>query len=1114
MKIAAWNIRGMNHPLKQNGICNLIRVNQIDVIAVLETKCSLGKVQKWVSNKLRGWDFCHNFDLIRGGRILLLWNPDKVKLSLLLAMPQVMHTMVTCRISSISFSISFIYAASSLVNRREAWGNLIDIGTDLTSPWLVLGDFNNVLFPVDRANGREVCPYEVKNFSDCCSALGLVDLNSVGQFFTWSNNSVLSKIDRVLVNQVWLSSALYGLAHFLPAGCLSDHSPSVVSLLSPVFNCKPSFRFYNMWISHVSFFSTVEAAWSSSFRGTKQYVLCSKLRVLKSHLRQLNRKHFSHISERAGQANASLSTAEFSLQSQPHNPEILAQVSSLKHQAWTLNNAERSFLTQKARTQHLLCSDKGTSLFHSMIKRNQKRNFIAAITLPDASVTTSQGQVFSEFLAHFTNLFGSALNLLRADSVVWNNGPVLHNDHHSALIANCTDLEISVALHSIDDSKSPGPDGFSAKFFKVCWNIIGSTVTGAVLEFFRSRSLLKQINHSEIALIPKSSHASYVGDFRPISCCNVVYKLISKILVARIRPLLNDLVDSAQTAFLPGRNMVENIHLIQELLRGYCRKRISPRCIIKIDLQKAFDTISWAFIEDALSALNFPSLFVAWVMECITTTAFSISINGSVNGFFKGKRGLRQGDPLSPYLFILCLEYLSRLIRLRTMDTEFNFHPKCGALKITHLAFADDLMLLCRGDSTSVGILINCLKDFGACSGLHLNVSKSNIFLAGLGADSASTILDSTGLSLGLMPFRYLGFPLAAASLKVLQFAPLFSSISSCLAAWKDHTLSYAGRAELLRSVLQGIQCFWLSIYPLPAVVRAHLTRLCRRFLWGSRNAPVAWSDICLPKSEGGLNIRDLSAWNKALLSKTLWNICSKKDSLWIQWVHHFYLRNDSIWYKVMHSRDSPLFKNILLTRDKLLAVCSNPSIAECLLQKWHGGSIGVVQAHNAYDFFRRHGVTVPWARTVWDPIITPKHSFILWLGLRGRLSTKDRLHYLGIDQTCGLCSCFVESKHHLFFNCSFSARIWSSIRAWIGLRRAMSTLESGVKWLKKECKGSSWLQKSKRVAFASSVYHIWRARNKLIFEHVIPSEQGIIHQIKLHVFTVIYGHYPHIMEF
>lgn len=159
--------------------------------------------------------------------------------------------------------------------------------------------------------------------------------------------------------------------------------------------------------------------------------------------------------------------------------------------------------------------------------------------------------------------------------------------------------------------------------------------------------------------------------------------------------------------------------------------------------------------------------------------------------------------------------------------------------------------------------------------------------MAGIGMQLGNDILTSCRLTLGSMPFRYLGIPLAAASLKVLNFSSLIEALNNCLNGWKGTSLSYAGRVELIRSVLQGVQCFWLAIFPLPATVRSIICRLCCRFLWGSKAAPVAWSDICLPKQEGGLNLRDLKAWNSALLVKSLWNICAMKNSLWIQWIHH-----------------------------------------------------------------------------------------------------------------------------------------------------------------------------------------------------------------------------------
>ena len=154
-----------------------------------------------------------------------------------------------------------------------------------------------------------------------------------------------------------------------------------------------------------------------------------------------------------------------------------------------------------------------------------------------------------------------------------------------------------------------------------------------------------------------------------------------------------------------------------------------------------------------------------------------------------------------------------------------------------------------------------------------------------------------------------------------------------------DSTLSYAGRTELVKSVLQGVKCFWLSIIPIPAGVRAKIDQLCRNFLWGGKcneykQPLVAWKDVTLPKSEGGLGLRNTKAWNKALLSKTLWNIHSKKDSLWVQWVHQIYLKQASLWAYRTKPEDPPLLKQIMAIRDNLI---STEGTAQSVIQKISG---------------------------------------------------------------------------------------------------------------------------------------------------------------------------------
>ncbi|KAL0396552.1 UNVERIFIED_CONTAM: putative mitochondrial protein [Sesamum calycinum] len=316
------------------------------------------------------------------------------------------------------------------------------------------------------------------------------------------------------------------------------------------------------------------------------------------------------------------------------------------------------------------------------------------------------------------------------------------------------------------------------------------------------------------------------------------------------------------------------------MVRQYSRKRISPRCTINVDLRKAFDSVSWTFLSRVLHGYDFSPIFISWIMECVSTTSFSVALNGSLHGLFPGKKGLRQGDPMSPALFVLCMEYFSRLIKRNTSNSDFNFQPKCEKLKITHLLFADDLMLFSRGDLPSIHILIECLQEFRDVSGLAVNTAKSNIFTAGIQDDILDEVLAMTEFARGHMPVRYLGIPLAAQRLSFTDYSPLVDQIAGCIHKWIAKSLSFAGRLELIRSIIQGVECFWLQIFPLLVAVIEKIHRLCRAFLWNSKRAPVAWEDICHLKEESGLGIRHIQSWNDALLARVLWNIHCKADTL------------------------------------------------------------------------------------------------------------------------------------------------------------------------------------------------------------------------------------------
>ncbi|KAJ6929615.1 hypothetical protein NC652_013486 [Populus alba x Populus x berolinensis] len=249
------------------------------------------------------------------------------------------------------------------------------------------------------------------------------------------------------------------------------------------------------------------------------------------------------------------------------------------------------FFGQKLKCTFFKDCDKGTRFFHSLMSQRNRRHNISAIVRSDGMLTTSTEEVGRVFATYYKELLGTSKHTIPPRVDIVQSGTCINYDSHEFLLAPVSDDDIKRVLFSMNDNKAPGPDGYTSAFFKKAWSIVGEDFCSAIKDFFASGEMLKQINHSTIALVPKSVSANSDVDYRPISCCNVTYKVISKLLAERLVHVLNDIISPSQNAFLGGRLMADNINLMQEMLRSYGRKRVSPHCTIKIDFRKAFDTV-------------------------------------------------------------------------------------------------------------------------------------------------------------------------------------------------------------------------------------------------------------------------------------------------------------------------------------------------------------------------------------------------------------------------------------------------------------------------------------------------------------------------------------------
>lgn len=344
--------------------------------------------------------------------------------------------------------------------------------------------------------------------------------------------------------------------------------------------------------------------------------------------------------------------------------------------------------------------------------------------------------------------------------------------------------EIKATIDALHPLKASGPYGFSGIFFTHYWETIRFQVTNFVQESFRAGELEKCLNKSFIVLVPKSGNATEFNHFRPISLCNFTYKIISKIIEERLKIFLPRLISPNQGAFISGRWIADNMVLAHELVHKIKKfKGKEGLMMAKIDLSKAYDHLEWPFINIVLQSWGFSDSFQKMVFNCFSTVQHKLLINGNLAGEVTPSRGLRQGDLLSLYLFILCMDILSRLLEKKKKVKGIKISR--GAPTIYHLMYANDMLLVGRASLDNAKAMWGCLDQFCNWSGQRVNNDKSNIlFSPNTNRIVKKRVKDIWGLRNLKGNTIYLGNSLIQSRNKTQKFAKLKDHIQRRLEGW------------------------------------------------------------------------------------------------------------------------------------------------------------------------------------------------------------------------------------------------------------------------------------------------------------------------------------------
>jgi hypothetical protein len=397
------------------------------------------------------------------------------------------------------------------------------------------------------------------------------------------------------------------------------------------------------------------------------------------------------------------------------------------------------------------------------------------------------------------------------------------------------------------------------------------------------------INATFIALIPKVASTAYVTEYKPISLCNVLYKLIAKMLANRLKQLLPFIISINQSAFVPGVLIMDNVLVAYEALHSMDTRMKGKKgfMVIKLDMGKAYDRVEWSYLEAMMRRMGFVEQWIRLIMTCVCSVSYSVLINGAPLGKILQTKGLRQGDPLSPYLFLLVAEGLSSLLTKAESDGRLTGVPIAfGGTRLSHLLFADDSLLFCRATFSEWLNLTQLLQSYEQASGQKLNADKTSLFFSkNIGMEFREFICSSAGISSTSCYEKYLGLPALVGRSKTSTFIGIQSRVRKKLDGWKEKFLSQAGREILIKAVVQAIPRYSMSVFRLPKKLCSSLNSMIKRFWWGHSDEAkhiswMSWGRLGKSKLHGGMGFRDLEAFNGALLAKQGWRLVKYPDSL------------------------------------------------------------------------------------------------------------------------------------------------------------------------------------------------------------------------------------------
>ena len=887
VELLSQNVRGLGQEFKRRKVFNWLHNSNASIIFLQETHSTSNDERVWKTE----WGgpnvvFAHGESNARGVCILFK-NNVTVEIHKSIVDEFGRFIILDATVDSMKMVLCNVYGPNH--DNPHFFITLFEqIDSLEESNLIIAGDFNSILDPnMDKFGGN---PHKNKNSRDALNALKeeleLVDIwrtrNPQASEFTFrcmKPEKIFSRLDYFLI-----SASLCDMVEesSIRPGYLSDHSNVRIKLVTTEIPRGRGFWKFNCQLLHDSEYidiikNTIKDI-SAINKGADPHLMWETLKVA-------IRSSTIEFASRKKKSKENIVTAlehrlhrlEQLLQKQ-HSENIEKSVNEIREEL-DIHIAEKTRGSMiRSRARWVEEGEHSSKYFFNLEKRNYNTKTMKGLRKKDNTITSDTKEILNELVRFYKHLYSSRFKEDQPSFQVFENleGPKVIEDDRVALNGPIRENEILQALKSCKNNKTPGSDGLPAEFYKVFWQDIKEYLIASYQYSHDIDSLSYSQKQGIITILPKKDKdVLLVKNWRPISLLNVDYKLLAKVIATRIKKVVHYLINGEQTGFINGRYIGENIVKILSILE-YCEENEIPAVLIAIDFEKAYDSLEWQAVEYAFNFFQFGPELIKWIRIFYNGINSSVVNNGYLSDYFQLERGVRQGCPLSPYLYIVVAELLAIMIRsnedIEGIDID-------GTLfKI--MQFADDTTILSMFTEKSIAAIFQTFDIFEGVTGLKINYDKTELLRIGSLCNTHAKLYTQKPVNWTNDPLLILGVNITQSRKGLIEanFPQLLVKIQNISKIWNMRNLTIYGKVLISKSLLISQLTYKLSMLPTPNIeYLKEVNALISKFIWSNKPPRIAKDTLLLPIDKGGLNLIDLFfqekglkiSWVKRILEET-----------------------------------------------------------------------------------------------------------------------------------------------------------------------------------------------------------------------------------------------------